>query len=523
MTVTPDVTEQDAPAGISAALRELCSPPDGARMIQQSGSWHTWGEVRALAEAITGELDRIGAGQGARVGVVLSNSMPSVAALAAILSTGRTIVTLNPMQPAARVARDLANSAPDVVLAPREYWSAAEFRDAVTRLAISGYSFADAALISETEAPVKQGAAKPEAATAARGTVAIEMFTSGTTGAPKRIPLSWRQLDSTLAAVHARVAQPEQRPAPLTGRVALVTLSMVHIGGMWGVLQALSEARPFVLLERFTVEGWTAAIEEHQPRIASLPPAAMRSVLSARVPATRLSSLRAVTAGTTFVSPDLADEFIGRYGIPVLIVYGATEFSGAVAGWTKPMHNEWWARKRGSVGRPFPGVSMRTVDDSGAVLPAGEAGRLEVRSGQTVSGADGWVRTSDLAHLDDDGFLFIDGRADDAIVRGGFKVQPEVVADALRAHEAILDATVYGRADERLGQVPVAVVEWVPGAPSVAEAELKEFLRGHLTAYEIPVTIHGVDALPRSASLKVDRRRLLEMVADIEAAQGNQE
>ena len=204
-------------------------------------------------------------------------------------------------------------------------------------------------------------------------------------------------------------------------------------------------------------------------------------------------------------------------------MYGATEFSGAVAGWTKPMHNEWWARKRGSVGRPFPGVSMRTVDDSGAVLPAGEAGRLEVRSGQTVSGADGWVRTSDLAHLDDDGFLFIDGRADDAIVRGGFKVQPEVVADALRAHEAILDATVYGRADERLGQVPVAVVEWVPGATSVAEAELKEFLRGHLTAYEIPVTIHGVDALPRSASLKVDRRRLLEMVADIEAAQGNQE
>lgn len=133
------------------------------------------------------------------------------------------------------------------------------------------------------------------------------------------------------------------------------------------------------------------------------------------------------------------------------------------------------------------------------------------------------MRTSDLAHLDEDGFLYIDGRADDAIVRGGFKVQPEVVADALRAHEAILDATVYGRADDRLGQVPVAVVEWVPGAAPVGEADLKECLRARLTAYEIPVTIHGVDKLPRSASLKVDRRRLLDLVADIEAAQENQE
>nr|WP_260837240.1 AMP-binding protein [Gordonia amarae] len=586
-------------AGIRSALRELWSAPDDARMIEQAGHWHSWSEVRGLAEQITAELDRIGAGPGSRIGVVLSNSMQSVASLVAILGTGRTLVTLNPMQPAARVARDLLGSAPDVALAPTESWSADEFRSAVDELGIPGFSFAQAGagphrtlrdaspsgsapqgsrsvsssgasaprgsgsvsssggvgpggsgsvsssggvgprgssctarphfLIPEADATKERGSRRvrrdeaPDSTTTAASGTAIEMFTSGTTGAPKRIPLTWRQLDSTLAAVHSRIAQPEQRPAPLTGRVALVTLSMVHIGGMWAVLQALSEARPFVLLERFTVDGWTSAIEEHQPRIASLPPAAMRSVLNADVPAERLRSLRAVTAGTTFVSPDLADEFIGRYGIPVLIVYGATEFSGAVAGWTKPMHHEWWTRKRGSVGRPFPGVSMRTVDDAGNILPTGETGRLEVLSGQTTSGADGWVRTSDLAHLDEDGFLYIGGRADDAIVRGGFKVQPEVVADALRAHEAILDATVYGRADDRLGQVPVAVVEWAPGAAPVGEADLKECLRARLTAYEIPVTIHGVDKLPRSASLKVDRRRLLDLVADIEAAQENQE
>ncbi|RZI81892.1 MAG: long-chain fatty acid--CoA ligase, partial [Microbacterium sp.] len=127
-----------------------------------------------------------------------------------------------------------------------------------------------------------------------------------------------------------------------------------------------------------------------------------------------------------------------------------------------------------------------------------------------------WLRTSDLAHLDEDGFLYIDGRADDAIVRGGFKVQPETVCNALRAHGSVHDATVYGRSDDRLGQVPVAVIELVQDAQPVDENELKDFLRTRLTGYEVPVTIHTVDALPRGASLKVDRRRLLELVAELE-------
>ncbi|MER2225262.1 MAG: long-chain fatty acid--CoA ligase, partial [Rhodococcus sp. (in: high G+C Gram-positive bacteria)] len=110
------------------------------------------------------------------------------------------------------------------------------------------------------------------------------------------------------------------------------------------------------------------------------------------------------------------------------------------------------------------------------------------------------------------------GRADDAIIRGGFKVHPEVVSDVLRAHTSVLDACVFGRADERLGQVPVAVVEFVPGAPAVSEDDLKTFARGQLTGYELPVTIHAVDELPRGVSLKIDRRRLLDMVAEIEAA-----
>ncbi|MEE2034746.1 class I adenylate-forming enzyme family protein [Rhodococcus chondri] len=499
--------------GIREALGLLWSAPDDAKMVQQGKTWHTWGEVRALAEKIDAELARVGCGEGSRIGVVLGNRMESVASLIAILGKGRTIITLNPMQPTARLTADAVASRPQVVLAPQNMWDETEFEVALAEAGVVGFAVDGIDVVQRTGGPE----VTIEASRNEQDPVAVEMFTSGTTGPPKRIPLTWRQLEAALKAVHGHTGKGGDKRAPLTGHVGLISLAMVHIGGLWGVIQSLAEARPIVVLPRFTVESWVDAVHEHQLRVAGLPPAAMRSVLSEGVPKEKLASLRAVTAGTTFVSPDLADEFTERYGIPVMIMYGATEFGGAVAGWTKPLLGEWWERKRGSVGRPFPGVKMRAVDENGEVLPVGTTGRLEVCSSQTGTGTNQWLRTSDLGHLDDDNFVYIDGRADDAIIRGGFKVQPETVCNALRAHDSVLDASVYGKDDERLGQVPVAVIELAEGAAPVDEAELKEFVRTQLTGYEVPVTIHTVDALPRSVSLKVDRRRLLEMVAELES------
>ncbi|MEU5841497.1 class I adenylate-forming enzyme family protein [Rhodococcus sp. NPDC047139] len=498
--------------GIREALTMLWSTPDSAKMVQESKTWHTWAEVRETAERIDAELGRLGCGPRSRIGVVLTNRTESVAALIAILAHDRILLTLNPAQPARRIVEDAVGAHPDVILAPREYWADEEFAAPLAEAGIIGLAFDGQAVTCVFgSGPVSR---HPEQ----QDPVAVEMFTSGTTGPPKRVPLTWRQLEAALAAVHGHTGKGRGDHEPFTGPVALISLSMVHIGGLWGVIQALSEARPIVLMPRFTVDGWADAVYEHRMILAGLPPAAMRSVLNADVPKEKLASLRAITAGTTFVSPELADEFTARYGIPIMIMYGATEFGGAVAGWTKPLIARWWESKRGSVGRPFPGVRMRTVDESGTVLPEGSTGRLEVSSPQTGNGVGDWVRTSDLAHLDEDGFLYIDGRADDAIVRGGFKIQPETVCNALRAHESVLDASVFGRPDERLGHVPVAVIETVEDAGEVDVDDLKTFLRTRLAAYEIPVEIHTVEALPRSVSLKVDRRRLLEMVDEIESS-----
>lgn len=499
--------------GIREALGLLWSAPDDARMIQEGSTWHTWGEVRRLVETIDAELTRIGCGEGTRVGIVIGNRTESIASLIAVLSKGRTVITLNPMQPAGRVAADAVASQPQVVLAPAALWDDTDFETALAAARCAGFAV-DGVEVRRRTGTAAVSMPVPDTE---RAPVAVEMFTSGTTGPPKRIPLTWRQLDAAMEAVHGHTGRGGSPANMFTGRVGLVSLSIAHIGGLWAVIQALVEARPLVLLPRFTVDAWADAVHEHRMAVAGLPPAAMRSVLDAGIPAEKLASLRAVVAGTTFVGPELADEFSERYGIPVMIMYGATEFSGAVAGWSKSLHAQWWKRKRGSVGRPFPGVRMRTVDEDGTVLPVGTSGRLEVCSSQTGTGTGEWVRTSDLAHLDEDGFLYIDGRADDTIVRGGFKIQPETVCNALRAHPSVLDASVFGRPDERLGQVPVAVVELVEGATPVAEADLKAFTRNRLTAYEVPVAIHTVPALPRGTSLKVDRRRLLEMIAELEA------
>ena len=494
---------------IRDALGRLWRAGDDANLLQQNGAWITWGRVRMLAEQIDRELSAAGCGPGGRVAVVLRNSMESVAALIAIMRGDRTLVTVSPLQPVERLSADLAATRAAFVLAPPPLFSEASFTSAVGGLQAAAWSIADGALERLSESAAAAPAGDPK--------VAVEMLTSGTTGAPKRIPLSRKQLESSLAAALQHNERPDgsERP-PLTGTVGFVVLPIVHIGGLWGLLQSLVTARPFVLLERFQLPAWRAAVAEHRPGLVSLPPPAIRAILESDMTPDELSSVRAVTAGTSPVEPAVVDAFYARFNIPVLAVYGATEFSGAVAGWTKKDFLAQWPDKKGSVGRAFPGVRLKVIDDDGRELPAGQTGRLQVASRQAAESADGWVTTSDLAHLDEDGYLYIDGRADDVIIRGGFKVAPDTVTNALRSHPAVKDASVVGMPDPRLGQIPVAVVELRPDA-SVAPEALRDHCRSSLTPYEVPAEVHVVDELPRGAALKVDRQRLLATLEDLRA------
>ncbi|WP_030326377.1 class I adenylate-forming enzyme family protein [Streptomyces sp. NRRL B-3229] len=481
--------------------RLLAEAPADAEAIEHQGNWWAWGQVRATARGVDETLTAAGLHTGARVGVVLENRPEHIAVVAAVIASGRCLVMLSPLQPAARLAADISHCVPPVVVCGTEVLARAGILDAVT-------AHGGLALELAAHGTVRAvGGCAPTKAAANPG-VAVEMLTSGTTGPPKRVHLRIGQLDQALVSG----GQTPKGDRLLSPSASLVATPLVHIGGLWRALACLATGRRMILLPRFTVDEWVSAVERHRLRAANLVPAAIRAVLDAEVPKARLSGLQVVTSGTAPCPPELADAFFHTYGIPVLVTYGATEFAGAVAGWTLDLHRRWWDRKAGSAGRAFPGVELRVTGENGAELPVGRTGRLEVRTEQSTRGGGAWVRTSDLARIDADRFVWIDGRADDAIIRGGFKIQPETVKRVLETHPAVREAAVTGLLDPRLGEVPVAAVEVEPGRTEPQTAELVALCRTELTPYEVPAYILVLAALPRTPSSKVSRVDLLDLV-----------
>jgi acyl-CoA synthetase (AMP-forming)/AMP-acid ligase II len=219
------------------------------------------------------------------------------------------------------------------------------------------------------------------------------------------------------------------------------------------------------------------------------------------VPEKDLASLDFLISASGPLDPETRDEFEARYGIPVKLAYGATEFAGSLCAWTPEMDREFGVAKRDSVGRALPDTRLRIVDpETGAELRTGERGLLEAK---IAAISDDWIRTTDIASIDEDGFVTLHGRADGAINRGGFKVLPETVRRVLISHPAVRDACVVGVPDARLGQVPFAAVEAVPGGPVPSDDELKDLVRQSLPVYNVPVAFAVVDELPRNPALKV--------------------
>ncbi|RAV03367.1 class I adenylate-forming enzyme family protein [Mycolicibacter senuensis] len=468
-----------------AAVLEL--QPD-ARAFEHAGQWFSWSQLGNAARGIA-ELTTAGT----RVGILLRNRPPQLAALLGVLLGGGCVVVINPSRGDDRTRADIAALELPVVIGEPDDLAALVTPTPNTTLV----SIAD--LAAE---PVLTHATEPASDTARPG-VAVWMLTSGTTGPPKRIDLTYDML------AHS-VIGPGPAPIELRSSVAIVNSPLVHIGGVFRILQCVAEARSFVLLDRFELNGWAAAVRKYRPRAVSLVPAALRMVLHSDLTREDLSSIRAVTSGTAPLSADDSDAFTAKFGIPVLTSYAATEFGGGVAGWSLGDYQQFWRDKRGSVGRASQGAQLRVVGDDGSPLGPDEPGLLEVKPGQLGPDAD-WMRTTDLARIDADGFLWILGRADQAIIRGGFKVMPDDVRVALETHPAVKGAAVVGCSDDRLGQTPVAAVELHTGAVTDAET-LADFLSTRLARYEIPTDITIVEALPRTPSGKADLNAVRELI-----------
>ena len=490
---------------ISAAL----ALDPGAPAIEYQGSWTSWQALADIASGVESRLAAVGLDEGSAVGLVLRNHPAMVGAMLGVLLANGCIVTINPSHGDAGLASSIRElRLPAMVALPTD-WQRPGVADAAAgamglRATIEPAGCQPVAGLERPgPGPFREPADGPDA-------VAVEMLTSGTTGPPKRIPLSYRSFEHTVAAAGAHYSSDRSPELRLRSGVAIVASPLVHMSGLFRTLLNVCEGRRIALLERFRVPDFVDLVVRHRPRAVSLVPSALAMVLDAGVAPEVFASVEVVTSGTAHLPVDLQTAFEERYDVAVLPSYGATEFAGGVTGWNLALHRQWAKAKRGSVGRPQRGREIRIMSvEDGTELPAGEQGRIDVRT----TGGD-WAQTTDLGRVDADGFVFVDGRTDDVIIRGGFKVTPTDIVNVLRTHPAVRDAGVTGLSDDRLGQVPVAAVELVNGARATPE-ELLTYVRERVSRYQVPARLVVVEELPRTPSLKVSQpgvRKLFEEV-----------
>jgi long-chain acyl-CoA synthetase len=362
--------------------------------------------------------------------------------------------------------------------------------------------------------------AEPATEFADPDSVGIVLFTSGTTSQPKAVELTHNNLTSYVTGtVEFGSAEPTD--------AALICVPPYHIAGVSAALSNLYAGRKMVYLPVFDPEQWVGLVDaEHVTSATVVPTMLDRIVTVLQQGGHPLSSLRNLAYGGSKVPLPLvrqALELLPHVGF--VNAYGLTETSSTIAVLTPDDHREAQAaadpavvRRLASVGQPVPSIEVQIRDDSGAVLPAGQTGELFVR-GEQVSGrytgigsvldAEGWFPTKDIATLDAGGYLFIGGRSDDTIIRGGENIAPAELEDVLVEHPHVRDVVVVGVEDPRWGQAIVAVVVPAVGADPDPE-ELREYVRKSLRGSRTPDRVVFRDELPTNATGKVLRRDIVE-------------
>lgn len=358
------------------------------------------------------------------------------------------------------------------------------------------------------------------------GDVSVLLFTSGTSGEPKAAVLRPSHLTSYVLSTVDFLSAPDDE-------AQLVSVPPYHVAGISTVLTSLFAGRRIVVLSSFTPQAWVERVVSERVTHAMVVPTMLGRILDElEARGEQLPTLRHLSYGGGRMPATVVERALRLLPhVDLVNAYGLTETSSTISVLGPGDHRDALATtdpavraRLGSVGKPLPSVQVEIRDADGAVLPPGEQGEVFVR-GEQVSGEytthratddAGWFPTRDRGHLDEAGYLFLDGRADDVIVRGGENLSPGEIEDALLAHPAVQDAMVFGMPDPEWGEVPVAAI--VPALPSVREetfeAELREHVRGMLRSAKTPARVVVRDRLPHTETGKALRRVLRAELTD---------
>jgi len=443
---------------------------------------------------------------------VLDVSSPAVPlALFGSAWAGRPFVPLNYRLSGAELDALIERVAPVLLITDRERAALFQGREGVRVMLREE-------LLDVARAP---GASPPQDWSMEPEDVAIWLFTSGTTGVPKAALLRHRHLVSYILGSVEFMSADE-------ADAALVSVPPYHVAGMAAVLSSVYAGRRIVQLPAFSPEAWLGLAERERITNAFVVPTMLARVIErleaagAKPPA----SLRALAYGGGKMPLPVIERVMRRMGhVDLTNAYGLTETSSTIAVLGPDDHREAAAsddpavrRRLCSVGRPLPGVEVEIRDPEGKPLPPGARGEICVR-GEQVSGEylgrtsrigpDGFFPTHDGGFLDEAGYLFLEGRIDDVIVRGGENLSPGEIEDVLLEHPAVADAAVVGVPDLEWGEGVAAAVVLKPGAAASAD-EIRGWVREHLRSSRVPQVVRFEAELPYNETGKLLRRKVRE-------------
>jgi acyl-CoA synthetase (AMP-forming)/AMP-acid ligase II len=448
-----------------------------------------------LAERVDGvarRLSALGVGRGDRVALVIPDGAALVPLLFGVTAVGAAAAPLNPAYTHSEFAFYLGDLMPTVLIVPAGEIAAA--REAA----------GPSVRILDARGPELDGSASAAVEPARPDDIALLLHTSGTTSRPKQVPLTHRNL---IASTRAIAAFYELTDADTS--YCMMPLFHVH-GLVASTFAAMSAGGAVVVARRFLPRRLWGQIDELGVTWLSAGPTLHSMALERRDGAQVPRTLRFVRSCSSALSPALLEQCEAAYGAPMLEAYGMTEASHQMTSNPPPPR----PRIPGSVGVPA-GAEVRIVDERGGDAEVGEvvirgpgvmSGYLANESANAEAFVDGWFRTGDRGRLSD-GYLYLEGRIKELIIRGGENISPGEIEDALRSHRSVLDAVAFGIESEKYGEEVGAAVSL---RDEVDPKTLQTHCRERLAAFKVPVRIFVLPEIPRTATGKLQRRRIAE-------------
>jgi acyl-CoA synthetase (AMP-forming)/AMP-acid ligase II len=504
----PAVDIPDVPV-TEYVLRHATDSPDVVALLDgPTGRSYTYGQLAGMVASFAGGLAVRGLGPGDTIALMAPNIPEYAVVFHGAAVAGVAVSTINPTYTAEEVRFQLQDSASKLLVTIGMFVDTA-------KEAADGTDVSDIVVLGDAPAgtvPFTDVLGEPisQVPVDVESQIVVLPYSSGTTGLPKGVMLTHRNLVANLCQIEGGLEVED-------GEIALAVLPFFHIYGMQVLMNGLLAAGSTIItVPRFDLEQVLQIIQDRKvTRFFAVPPIVLAFAKHPMVDQYDLSSLRQVFSGAAPLSAELALEAGDRIGCEVVQGYGMTEMSPVShltpIGGFKP----------GTCGVTVPNAECRIVSpETGEDQPVGGEGELWVRGPMVMAGylnnpeatavtvdVDGWLHTGDVGVIDTDGHLTIVDRVKELIKFKGFQVAPAELEALLLTHPAVADAAVIGVPDEEAGEIPKAFVVLKPGQ-EVTKSDITEFTRGHVATYKVIHHVEFAEAIPKSASGKILRRLL---------------